>query len=394
MTERGTRAQFAHWMEPHLTAMTRYAGRRVIPADRDDVVQAAMIRAWQRWSTYDETRGRPVAWVLGLTVDECRSHASRQAAREVVELVDVAISGVQDRDVDLERAVEGLGRRDRLAVDLHYFVGLDAATAAEVMHCTPGAVEATLHQARDRLRELLGAPMDDPMGQRLSDASLRWQEEQPPPPDIPIQRLDQHVRRNLPSRRAVAAAAAAVLVGAGALAVVGALSGVADRAPGDPDPSPTPGVHRAAEAVPFRDLAPGHPVFGHDLNGAVVTPYDDVSATGHISGTLHPGDTLLFDAILETSGLVSLRPCPDYTITFGADTTTRRLNCAQVPYYASLVRSKDQVTTFRPVLPAGTAVVFRMRVTVPDEPGRQKVRWSLEGPHEMPGFDGIVDVTR
>ena len=54
MTERGTPAEFAHWVEPHLPAMARYAGRHVAPADRDDVVQEALIRAWQRWSTYDE----------------------------------------------------------------------------------------------------------------------------------------------------------------------------------------------------------------------------------------------------------------------------------------------------------------------------------------------------
>ena len=48
-----------------------------------------------------------------------------------------------------------------------------------------------------------------------------------------------------------------------------------------------------------------------------MTPYDDVTATGDISGTVHPGDTLVFDAVLEAPGLVSLLPCPDYTITFG-----------------------------------------------------------------------------
>ncbi len=51
------------------------------------------------------------------------------------------------------------------------------------------------------------------------------------------------------------------------------------------------------------------------------------------------------------------------------------------------------MTSFRPVLPAGTQVLFRMHVTVPDEPGRQQVRWALVGPHEMPGFSGVVEVT-
>ncbi len=152
----GTRADFSRWVEPHLTTLARYAGRRVAAADRDVVVQQSLIRAYQRWSTYDASRGTPVAWLLGIMANECRSHRIRQPTRDVVELVDGAGTGLQSRDVDLERAVDGLMRRERLVVDLHYFVGLDVATVAEVVHLAPGTVEATLHQARERLRQLVG----------------------------------------------------------------------------------------------------------------------------------------------------------------------------------------------------------------------------------------------
>jgi hypothetical protein len=107
---------------------------------------------------------------------------------------------------------------------------------------------------------------------------------------------------------------------------------------------------------------------------------------------VHPGDTLAFEAVLESPVFVSFLPCPDYTITFGTLSTTRQLNCAEVPYFASLVHAGDKVSEFRPVLPAGTQVVFRMHVTVPDQPGRQKVAWTLDGPRQMPGFSGIVEV--
>jgi hypothetical protein len=118
-----------------------------------------------------------------------------------------------------------------------------------------------------------------------------------------------------------------------------------------------------------------------------------VSVTGTISGTVHPGDTLVFDAGLTSPGVLPLRPCPDYTIVFGTHTVTRRLNCGQVPYLASIVRPDGSITTFRPVLPAGTVTYFRMEVIVPDEPGSQRVIWTLDGPTSIPGFDGIVDVT-
>ncbi len=59
-------------------------------------------------------------------------------------------------DLDLERALHRLTARQRTAVELHYFVGLDVASIAAAMSCAPGTVKATLHQARARLRDLLG----------------------------------------------------------------------------------------------------------------------------------------------------------------------------------------------------------------------------------------------
>ena len=59
-------------------------------------------------------------------------------------------------DVDLERAIVRLSGRQRTAVELYYFVGADVATCAQAMGCAEGTVRATLHQARARLRELIG----------------------------------------------------------------------------------------------------------------------------------------------------------------------------------------------------------------------------------------------
>jgi RNA polymerase sigma-70 factor, ECF subfamily len=393
MAEGGTPADFERWVEPHLTTLARFAARRVGPVERDDVVRRSLIRAWQRWSTYDAARRTPVAWLLGIVADQPTRDHTRQPTREVVELVDGAGRGPRARDVDLERAVEGLGRRERLAVDLHYFAGLDVAIVAEVVHSAPSTVEDTLARAGRRLGWLLADDAEDRLDQRLSSAAARWQDEQPPPPEVPLGRLDEALGRHVPWRRALVGTAVILVLVGGVVAVVSGLGAGGDSPPAQAAASPTPSVHRARETVPFRDLRPVHPVLGRDENGVRVTPYDDVSATGDISGTVHPGDTLVFEAALEAPELVSLLPCPDYTITFGTRTTTRQLNCAQVPYFASLVRSNGKVTAFRPVLPPGTQVPFRMRVTVPDQPGPQRVLWALAGPHAMPGFSGVVEVT-
>jgi DNA-directed RNA polymerase specialized sigma24 family protein len=392
MAEGGTPADFEHWVEPHLTTLARFAARRVGPAERDDVVRRSLIRAWQRWSTYDASRATPVAWLLGIVANQPPRDQARQPARDVVELVDGAGAPPQTRDVDLERAVEGLGRRERLVVDLYHFTGLGLATVAEVVHSAPATVEATLTQTGHRLAWLLGDD-EDGMDRRLSLAAARWQAQQPPPPEVPLNRLDESLRRHVPWRRALVSTAATLVVAGGAAALVSGLGRGGDDPPAQVAATPTPSADRARQIVPFRALKPTHPALGREENGVSVTPYDDLSATGDISGTVHPGDTLEFEVGLEAPGLVSLLPCPDYTITVGTVSTTRQLNCAEVPYFASLVRPSGKVTGFRPVLPAGTQVLFRMHVTVPDQPGRQQVQWALDGPHAMPGVSGVVDVT-
>ena len=120
MTEGASREDFARWVQPHLTVMTRYAGRQVAPADRDDLVQEALIRAWQRWSTYDPARGSAAGWLLAIVADRCRRHRSRRPSGREVELVEHAAPPAQRHDIDLERAIAGLARRQRQAVDLHY----------------------------------------------------------------------------------------------------------------------------------------------------------------------------------------------------------------------------------------------------------------------------------
>ena len=146
---------FDAWARPHLTVLHRYAVRLVGPADADDVVQESLVRAWRRWSTYDERRGAPLPWLIAIVRDRGSRHRSRR--RDHLELAAFDGAALQhDPDVDLERAVRALPPRQREAVDLYYFVDLDVAAVAEVMGCAPGTVRATLHQARAALRSQIG----------------------------------------------------------------------------------------------------------------------------------------------------------------------------------------------------------------------------------------------
>jgi DNA-directed RNA polymerase specialized sigma24 family protein len=404
MTEQdGTKLDFARRVQPSLQAMARYAALKVGPVERDRVVQDALIRAWHDRATYDESGDSMTAWLLRITDEACRRPRARRTHAPVVELVEDPAMPPPAPDFEVEVALDGLDLRGRQVVDLHYFVGLDDVTAAEVMQVDPQEIPTTLRRALSALGTSTGEDDVDRVDQRLVVAAGRWQDEQFPPPDVPVASLDRPLATRARPRVLLAAAGVVVLVAGGILA--------AERtgSKGDPTTSPSnqssaPSSASAAppppqtqpasvDVVPWRDLEPGHPVFRHVQNGLRTTPFDDVVVSGTIRDTLRPGQTLVFDVGLTSPGVVPLHPCPDYTVDFGTHSVTRGLNCRDDPFYAAQSRPNGTVSPFRPVLPAGVTVFFRIAVVVPDDAGPQQVLWSLEGPRRKPGFSGTVDVT-
>lgn len=149
-------AAFVEWVRPHLPAMSRLAARLAVGADRDDIVQEALTRAWIKRDQYDGTRGTASAWLFAITADQARKAIRR--LRPVAELADhdeaVTRPDVEAR-VDVDQALGELTPRQRLAVDCYYFADLSIADTAAVMECSDGTVKSTLSDARARLRSLL-----------------------------------------------------------------------------------------------------------------------------------------------------------------------------------------------------------------------------------------------
>lgn len=150
-TVRSTDA-FAAFVRPHWDGMARLA-HRLCGQDWEDVLQDALALAWRTRDSYDASRGTARTWLLTLVADQARK--SRRRRRAAVDLVDEP-SHEPDRDLDIERAVRSLSDRQRVAVELFYFLDLPVAEIAIAMSCSTGTVKSTLSDARARLRELLG----------------------------------------------------------------------------------------------------------------------------------------------------------------------------------------------------------------------------------------------
>jgi len=152
------REGFAAWVGPHLGTMAVLAARLAGRDDRDDVVQEALTRAWQKREQYDERRGSPRAWLLAIVADRaCRTRGRRR--RRPIDLVavppDAPVFDRDSTDLDLERAIAALPRRMRMAINCVYFAGLSVAETAVLMGVAPGTVKSTLSDARAKLRTTL-----------------------------------------------------------------------------------------------------------------------------------------------------------------------------------------------------------------------------------------------
>jgi RNA polymerase sigma factor (sigma-70 family) len=146
---------FETWVSPHLRSMALLAARLAGGADRDDLVQEALTRAWQKRHTYDPSRGSVRVWLLAIVGD--RARRSRRGPRRDVRLIadSSTVAGPDATSVDVERAVAMLPPRMRLAIECVYFVDLSVRDAAAVMGVSEGTMNSTLHEARLRLRSRL-----------------------------------------------------------------------------------------------------------------------------------------------------------------------------------------------------------------------------------------------
>jgi len=145
---------FAVWVAPHLLAMTRLARRLAPQGDHDDIVQEALVRAWRKRSTFDASRGPAQSWLLAIVADRARRARVRQKP-PAAELPDDAAGPSSDLDPALELAVRQLPRRQRMAVELFYYLGLPVHECAAVLGVADGTVKSALSDARARLRTLL-----------------------------------------------------------------------------------------------------------------------------------------------------------------------------------------------------------------------------------------------
>jgi RNA polymerase sigma-70 factor, ECF subfamily len=122
-----------------------------------DAVQEAFIAAswrWSRVSSYDD----PAAWVRRVAINRLLN-GHRNARRQAEVLVGIRLVGSDDLTVellDLRAAIAHLPRAMKLSICLYYLADMSVDEIAYALDISAGTVKSNLHDARIKLRSLLG----------------------------------------------------------------------------------------------------------------------------------------------------------------------------------------------------------------------------------------------
>src|SRR5579863_9897147 len=186
-TQRLDVSGFPDWLAAARPRLARLARARGIAPDAiEDVVQETLLEAW----THQERLHTPAgvaAWLDEICRNVCRRHARRHAL-ELRRLAPAPVSFLEDGGGEeaalglallpdpaaldpvealsrqemgmlLDRALGGLARQAREALELCYLTEVPQREAADRLGISLSALEARLHRARAQVRELLNGPL-------------------------------------------------------------------------------------------------------------------------------------------------------------------------------------------------------------------------------------------
>ena len=157
----GDAAAFASLVHAETPAAYRLALSIVrSPAEAEDAVQEAFLRAWRDIGKLRETESWP-AWFRRLTVRSALDQTRRRPrVREVDLELATDIPGVEvavhpaDR-LELVAAFDRLSPDDRAILALRFYADLEIPDAAAALGIPLGTAKSRLHRALGRLREQL-----------------------------------------------------------------------------------------------------------------------------------------------------------------------------------------------------------------------------------------------
>ena len=124
--------------------------------DAEDITHDVFMIRFEREDSFPDAEAEK-AWMLRVTINECRDLHRRSNKRSAVPLEFAQdLPAKPDSEIAVCEAVNLLSERDRILIHLYYFEGYSVREVAEITHTREPVVWARLARARKRLKKLLG----------------------------------------------------------------------------------------------------------------------------------------------------------------------------------------------------------------------------------------------
>jgi RNA polymerase sigma-70 factor (ECF subfamily) len=141
------------------------------PHEAEDATHDAAVRAWERWDSLRDP-DRFDAWFGRILVNECRDRLRRRLRQPLsVPLLEGLPGGRFAASIDaaaehqaLAQALRELNPDQRIAIVLHFYLGLSAKEIGERTGVRTGTVKSRLHYALIALRAAREAAAGAPGG--------------------------------------------------------------------------------------------------------------------------------------------------------------------------------------------------------------------------------------
>ena len=123
------------------------------PPDRDDAVQEALLRAWEKRNTLREERYFRT-WLTRILINSCKETLRRQK-RETPAADFPEAAAPQGADPALWESLRALDEKYRIIVVLHYRDGYSVREIASILRVPESTVKTRLSRARQQLKSIL-----------------------------------------------------------------------------------------------------------------------------------------------------------------------------------------------------------------------------------------------
>lgn len=167
---RGEPRACAQLVDRHLGRVHRLATRLLDdPAEAEDVAQELFLRLWQAAAGWRRGEARVSTWIHTVTVNLCRDRLRRRRPQLAIdESVENTLMGdesaqpdralqLDQREGALREAIQALPERQREALLLFHYEGLDQGECAQALGVSVDALESLLARARRALKQRFAA---------------------------------------------------------------------------------------------------------------------------------------------------------------------------------------------------------------------------------------------